>query len=387
MDMTDRTRSTNPLLESHRLAEAEFQSYGDLEIVQTFGQPQAEYAAVRSRCAIMDQWQRAVVEVTGPDRLTFLNRLLTNQTFDSERKSPMPAGSGVYAYLLNSKGRVLAAMNVLETGERTLLELDRRAAPILVEALERYHFGENVQFAWRDGAWHRLGLLGPRSRQILERWTGAAPAASASLDNFPIRVQSADALAFVDDLCAAKAERGYGLIVPGAQAGAIWSDLLERFATGAGDGSEGERREVRPIGWAVFNTARIEAHRPLAGIDFDDTMLPAEIDELDRAVSFTKGCYVGQEVVARMRARGQAVRKLIGFRMTGGEMPVAGAPVLDDAGNQVGAVTSSTVSPILSMAAIGLALVKRPLFNEGTLLNIVAEGAVRGATVTTGRFM
>src|SRR4051794_28352175 len=117
----------NPLHAIHEQAGAEFQPYAQVEIVTTFGEPQAEYAAIRKACALLDLPQRGVLELTGKDRLSFLNNLLTNKTWDKATKSGLTAGQGVYAYYLNAKGRIVADMNVLEVpGDRTLLETDAR---------------------------------------------------------------------------------------------------------------------------------------------------------------------------------------------------------------------------------------------------------------------
>jgi folate-binding protein YgfZ len=137
----------------------------------------------------------------------------------------------------------------------------------------------------------------------------------------------------------------------------------------------------------VFNTARIEAGRPLFGIDFDDSVLPAETGQLDRAVSFTKGCYLGQEIVARMHARGQAARQIVGIRMHQDALPIAGAPIIDDEKNQIGAITSSTISPVLSNASICLGLLKSPFAAVGTELQIATEGAFRTGTVVEMPFV
>src|SRR3954468_4012218 len=114
----------NPLLPLHQRAEAEFQSYAQVDIVSTFGEPQAEYAAIRKGCGLMDLPQRGILELTGKDRLKFLNHLLTNQTWDKATKQGLGAGKGVYSYFLNDKGRIVSDMNVLEVGERTWLEMD-----------------------------------------------------------------------------------------------------------------------------------------------------------------------------------------------------------------------------------------------------------------------
>ena len=123
-----------------------------------------------------------------------------------------------------------------------------------------------------------------------------------------------------------------------------------------------------------FNAARIEAGRPLLGIDFDDTILPAETGQMSRAVSFTKGCYPGQEIVARMHARQVVAKQIAGLKFADDALPIAGANVTDDQGNIVGGITSSTVSPMLSNTAIAIALLKRPFFNVGSVVNVPARG-------------
>src|SRR5690242_12205582 len=136
----------NALYELHRQAEAEFQPYGEIEIVATFGEPPAEYAAIHKSCGLMDMPFRGVIEITGKDRLPFLNNLLSNQVYDKQSKTGLAEGNGVYAFLLNAKsGRIIADMNVLERGDRTLLELDARLIPTVLAALEKYRFAEQVK--------------------------------------------------------------------------------------------------------------------------------------------------------------------------------------------------------------------------------------------------
>jgi folate-binding protein YgfZ len=175
-----------------------------------------------------------------------------------------------------------------------------------------------------------------------------------------------------DDVCGVL---GYHLLVPMEGVVTVWEAFVREGAA------------VRAMGWAAFNTARIEAGRPLFGVDFDETILPAETSQINRAVSFTKGCYLGQEVVARMHARNQVAKRLVGFRMKADALPLAGAPILDGESNTVGVVTSSTVSPVLSNAAIGLGYVKKPLFAAGTGVRIPAEGGVREAEVVEVPFV
>src|SRR5438270_1208396 len=130
----------NPLLPLHQQAEAELQPYADVEIVSTFGEPQAEYAAIRKGAALIDLPQRGLLELTGKDRLPFLNNLLTNATWDKATKTGLPANKVVYAFFLNTKGRIVTDMNVLELGDRTLLEMDGRLVAPLRAAFYKFFF-------------------------------------------------------------------------------------------------------------------------------------------------------------------------------------------------------------------------------------------------------
>src|SRR5688500_3781166 len=154
--MTETTTTTtplpNPLRATHDQADAEFQPYADVEIVSTFGEPQAEYSAIRKGCALLDMPQRGVLELAGKDRLSFLNNLLTNQTWDKATKSGLAPGEGLYAYYLNSKGRIVTDMNVLEVGGRTLLEMDGRMVEPIRKMFDKYLFVEQVKMTSRIGA-------------------------------------------------------------------------------------------------------------------------------------------------------------------------------------------------------------------------------------------
>jgi folate-binding protein YgfZ len=364
----------NPLLGLHQQAEAEFQPYADLEIVTTFGEPQAEYATLHKACGLMDLTQRGVLEVSGKDRLPFLNNLLTNELWSKQTKSGLAAGQGVYAFYLNTKGRIVVDVNVLERGDRTILEMDARMVAPVAAAFEKYRFSEQVQFTDRTGARHQMGLYGPASREVLAGASGSGTPVLEALGSAQAKLFDVEVVVYRDDIIGGP---GCVLIVPTESAKTIWMNLLAKF----GDSQEIGRRLLRPVGWAAFNAARIEAGRPIFGIDFDESVLPAETGQFNRAVSVTKGCYLGQEVVARMYARQQVARQLAGIRMEGDALPIAGAKILDDQSNEIGGVTSSTLSPVLSNTAICLGYLKRPFFAPGTIVNVPAEGSLRKGTV------
>jgi folate-binding protein YgfZ len=388
----------NPLLEVHRQAEAEFQNWAELPIVQTFGEPQAEYAAIRKSVGMMDLPQRGALELRGKDRLPFLNNLLTNQTWNKSTKTGLMAGQGVYAFMLNLRGRVVADVNVIELGDRTLLEMESRLVEPLRQVLDKYLFVEQVSLESRVGQLHEIALHGPAAARLLGV-TIDQPLGSAQA-----RIRDIDTIIWRDDPAGVP---GYHLILPIESARLVWMKLLSEFQVEQEPG----KRLLRPVGWGAFNAARIEAGRPVFGIDFDGAplssalpgkknspaddaagnssgSLPAETGLLHRAVSLTKGCYLGQEIVARMDARKQIARQVIGIRMESDALPIASAQVFDgqNAG-PIGMVTSSTISPLLSNTAICLAMVKRPYFAPGTKLRIPAEGSIRTGMVVQPPFV
>jgi folate-binding protein YgfZ len=364
----------NPLLRLHEGAGAELQAYDQVQIVSTFGEPEAEYAAIRKGAGLIDQPQRGVLELTGKDRLSFLNNLLTNQTWDKASKSGLAAGQGVYAFFLGRNGRIVADMNVLDRGDRTLLEMDARLVEPIRASFDKYLFAEQVKMIDRVESLRQLALHGPGALEVLRQATGSDVPELAVLGSTQIRLYDTDVTVWRDDPAAVP---GYHLLIETPAVERVWTGLLGQF----GEAKELGRRQLRPAGWAAFNATRIEGGRPIFGIDFDDSVLPHESGQIARAVSFTKGCYLGQEIVARMQARGQFARQLVGIRMSDDSLPIAGTVIYDGNDNQIGGVTSSTVSPVLSNVAIALGFVKKAFTPVGTVLTIPAEGQMRKGSV------
>ena len=388
--MENLTQFPNPLLEQHQRAEAETQPYGSIEIVATFGEPPVEYAALHKSAGLMDRPHRGALELTGDDRLSFLNGLLSNVTWDKVARQPIPAGAVVYSFLLNLKGRIVCDVLAINLVDRTLLEMDARLVEPVRHVLEQYLFAEKVRLRSLVAATHELAIYGPGALDAMRRATGDNTTAAAR----SVTIAEVECVAFEDD---PTGRGGVGLLVPIASVERVYHRLMAANAA-----PEPGKNLLRPIGWAAYNTCRIEAGRPLFGIDFDGAapqtaypsrkaqqeaesdaagILPAEAGPLfDRAISLSK-CYIGQEVVARMHARQQVARKIVGIRMSDEALPLAGAPVLDADQGQVGIVTSSTLSPVLSNAAIALAFIKKPHFDPGSTVKIPAEGQIRTATV------
>jgi folate-binding protein YgfZ len=381
----------------HEQAEASFLPYGpDVQIVESYGEVEAEYAAIRKAAALMDAPHRGVVILTGKDRLTFLHNKVTNDT------SKLTPGQGVYAYLLNLKGRIVMDLNILQAEEATLIEMDTRLIPDFVAAAEKYIFTEDVRVLSGSEQLGRLTVLGPRAADLLKR----AMDAGVETLNEPFRhakrlIGKHTVTVFRNDLAG---EPQYELIVPRDALLTLWQILHEAgHSDDNGGGAEHPAAPAPPgpptlraIGWSAFNTARIEAGSPLYGIDITDHYLPMETAHwYPRAVCVTKGCYLGQEIVARMHAHNTVARLLVGLKVQGAKLPVAGTEIFDPApapsagagtpkpgGNQIGIVTSSCMSPMLGYVPIALGYVKKAFAIPGRELEVLAEGSRVNATVT-----
>jgi folate-binding protein YgfZ len=367
----------NPLYALHEQANASYLPYGpDIQIIESFGAPEAEYAAIRKAAALMDSPHRGVVELTGKDRLSFLHNLLTNDT------KSLLSGQGCYAYLLNLKGRIVLDINVLHTDESTFLEVDARLAAELCRTLENYLFSDQVHMRNRTLDDGRLTLIGPKSAEILDGMMGNGEAASLTelLQCRRVSILGIPVTLFRNDQCG---EVQYELIAPRKELTALWAGLLDAAnGTATIDEIKPGVIKLRPIGWSAYNIARIESGTPLLGIDITDQNLPMETGHwYARAVHSAKGCYLGQEVVARMHAHNAVARLLVGIKNPGDRPPIAGEP-LRDGETVIGVVTSSCMSPMLGNQAIALGCVKRAFAALGRVLSVyTGHGEVR-ATVS-----
>jgi folate-binding protein YgfZ len=390
----------SPLRARHEKAGAVTIPYGPPEagvaLVASLAEIELEYAAIRKHAALLDEPHRGTLEVVGADRADFLNRMVT-QDLRGLRQGQVRRG-----FWLNRKGRIDADLRLIELGGRTLVDVDVLAAERTLRGLSGYVITEDVSISDAGERVHRLALHGPDAPAILARVAGPdGGAAVGGLDEgraVELTLAGQPGVVFRDDWCG---EVGLELIVPARGVADVYAALLEFAHDPWASPDPGAARagpRLRPVGWHAFNIARIEAGTPLYHVDFGPDSLPHETGVLRDRVSFTKGCYVGQEVVARMESRGHSKRTLVGLRCDpvppgdapegfsplSGPQPVSGSPVYpDDAphGEPVGIVTSSTPSPMLSLTTICFAAVKPGYTAPGTRLNLEAEGDRRAATV------
>ncbi|MEX0777570.1 MAG: glycine cleavage T C-terminal barrel domain-containing protein [Phycisphaeraceae bacterium] len=355
-------------------------------VPQDFGQYEAEYAAIRRSVGVLVEPQRGVLRFTGADCKDFLHRLTTQDV------RAMTGGATRRAFQLNDKGRIIADMIIHHGDADTWLDMDVFDIPPVHQLLDSRRFGEDVAIEdWRD--WRiAMALHGPATLALLSKLAQPDPKVMFDMPGTHHVLNIADTLltAYRWDQCGVP---GVRLMVPTEHAQRVYAALLEAagFDADAPDPEAdplaaaehaAQRRGTlrgRPVGWLAFNTARIEAGTAIFHIDFGTDCLPAETGLIPQAVSFTKGCYLGQEIVARMHNLGHPKRVLVGIRFGDDRLPHAGSPVLGQAAGGgaevvVGGITSSAVSPMLGQQTIALAMVKWNQHAPGTQVAVATEG-------------
>jgi folate-binding protein YgfZ len=303
-----------------------------------------QYAAARNSAVIFDRSDEGIVSVAGPDRASFLHALLTN---DIVR---LTEGTGTYAAYLTPQGRMISDMHIVETGTRMLLAVARSVAGALAERLEKLVFSEDAQIRDVTSEVTVVGVHGPSAAAMIQRATGISVADLANrYDNL-----TADSLTIAND--DSLGVPGFDMYVPTSDAEALRKKLVEAGAS-LGDPD-------------TYETLRIEAGIPRFGVDMTTDTIPLEAGIEDRAISFTKGCYVGQEVIVRVthRGHGRVARRLVSLVLPAGKKPAHGDAIMAD-GRQVGTITSATDSPKLE-SALALGYVQRDHTAPGTDLSV-----------------
>jgi folate-binding protein YgfZ len=310
----------------------------------------SEYAAARGGSALIAIPGRGLLSVTGPQRVKFLHGIVSN---DLQSRSP---GQGVLAAVMDVRGRLLALMRALVTDDAVLLEMPEDRLGVIEPLLVHYRVAAPVRFARPPVA--VLGLMGPLATETMRQAQAKLPAEMGREDHVVTAVGGRRVrIARAGDLPAA----GYVVHVLPEDAAAVWEALVAAGATA-----------VRP---ATLDVLRIEDGRPWYGPDVGEDNLLHETGLIGEYHSPAKGCYVGQEVVARLEARGANVNKrLRGLKL---DLPAAsGTPVMQD-GRDVGRVTTAGVSP--QVGPIAMAYLHRSASEPGTAVEVDGRPAVVAA--------
>lgn len=305
-----------------------------------------EYRMARETAIVLDVSYRAWFELTGPDRVRYLNAVVSNNT------QVLAPGQGTVALLLNPQGHILAELEVFAFPERYLISCHAPVRERTLQTLDRYIIMDDATLIDVSDQFAALAIEGPATSAILKELCGLSMPPGPEFAHQSVEMAGADCL-----LIRRSEFRGAGirLLVPAAQAEAVWSAALAAVRQHGGG----------PAGYATLNSLRLEAGVPWFGYDFDDTVIPHEAALESTHISFTKGCYTGQEIVERVRSRGHINRKRVSLKIEGG-IPSA-KETLQAGGKAVGQVTSAAPSPAL-FAAAGMGYVRREHFALGSRL-------------------
>jgi len=315
-----------------------------------FGDAAAEYAAALSDAALFDVSRRSQIELTGEDRVKFLHGFCTNNV------QGLRPGTGCEAFITNVKGRIVGHVHLFAEEDSLWLESVPDAEASLMPHLDRYIINEDVQLVARSVDWGELLICGPRAGERLR--TLGADVGDLRLYEHR-RVELAGATVSVRRVELTDPP-GYLLSAPRGSLAALWRTLHEGGFV--------------PAGSLALEALRIEAGVPWHGVDITSDHLAQEAARTARAVSFTKGCYLGQEPIARLDALGHVNRELRGLRLERGPVPEAGSAVLSpDDGGEIGRVTSSALS-YADGRPVALACLRRQ-FTQPDARVLVARGS------------
>jgi folate-binding protein YgfZ len=330
---------------------------------RSFADGASEYRHAREGAALFDVSDRGRIEAIGAEAASFLHNLCTNEVRN------LPAGGGCEAFLTTGQAKIVAHLFIdhvrySDGRDSYWLDTDPGTGPAVATHLDRYLISERVELFDRSEEFVQFHVAGARAEQVLrDAFRSALPDlregqnAVVLLDGVECQIRRHDPLGLP----------GYDVLCAGANAATVREAILHAGAVPAGPG--------------VYETLRVEAGMPRYGVDMDETNMPPELSRTERTISYTKGCYIGQETIARIRTYGHTNRSLVGLRLSGeGTVPV-GSKMLRD-GQEVGKVTSSVVSPLVG-APIALAVIRRGSEAPTTELTVATQEDMRTALVVS----
>jgi len=351
------------LQDFHQKLGARFAEVNGAQVVAHYGDPVSEYQALTETAAFLDFSFRGRLCLTGADRVRFLHGQVTNDI-----KALRP-GFGCYAALVNAKGRMEADLNVYCLEQELLLDFEPGLSGGLTQRLEKYIVADDVQVVDVTPLYGLLTVQGPRAEAVIRKLAlfEQVPAEPfrilKQLDNEAGEVYLANQPRL--------GTKGFDLFVPVAGLRLVAERLVDAVRSEGGT----------PVGWEAFEMARIEAGIPRFGADMDGTNFPQECGIETRALSYSKGCYIGQEVLNRIHTMGHVNRLLVGLRITGeGPERLAKGGKLFREGKEVGYLTSSARSPKLG-AMVALGYVRTEVQAPGTELVLRTASGELGATI------
>ncbi len=318
-----------------------------------------EHRALTRDVALLDRSYVGRLSCTGEDALDLLNRLSTNELMNLE------TGRGTATVLTSNKGRILDVLVVLKLSDRLMVLTAPQSRKKVAEWIDFYTFVEDIVLQDVTEETAMISVAGPKAAQLLSGLDGVDVASMGRYDSTQVSIGGVDASIFRTDFVGPHA---YDLLVPAADGPRLRDELS----------SQGDKAGLRRVGLEALEAVRVEQGVPAYGRELTEAFNPLEAG-LRELISFTKGCYVGQEVVARLDTYKKVQKELVGLRWDADTAPPPGARLLLD-GKQIGVVTSVVRSP-RQMKAIGLGYVRKAHAKPGTVLSVELGDGLAAAEV------
>lgn len=361
-----------PLSETYKRLGAEMRIEEGWSVPGSYGDPLFEYAAVReSGAGLIDLSSRGRILVSGTEAIQFLNGLITNDM------KTLPENAWMAAAFPNVQGRLIGSVRVIrlkdsQTGDNAgptyLIDTEAATHERVLKTIERFTLAGDFHVVDITNQTAHLTLQGKKAADLVRTVAGEEAAALAPYAAMQTVVQQTD-MTIVHGTHTG--EDGFDLIVNSDRASILWNALH-----GAGG---------RPVGYDALEILRIEAGLPRYGKDMDETNIVTEASP-DSAVSYTKGCYLGQEIIARIKYRGHVAKKLSGLVFDQFVKVEVGAAIRSNDDKEIGRVTSTTSSPHLGRT-IALGYLKYDYTAPNTIVTVVTGEKVLGAQVTSLPFV
>ena len=350
---------TSPLHDIHTTMGTDFADFAGWEMASSYGDPVAEHLAVRESAGLLDLSHRGKILVTGKDRTKFLHNIVSNEV------NNLKPGEGNYSTLLNSRGRLLVDFRLYLMEDYILLDVDGDNLAKLIKGLKRYIIVNKVELEDQTESLSLISLQGPNSSQLLNTTFAESIPDLAEHHHLGLEYDGFDLIVVATGYTG---ESGYDIFVPVEGVTHLWSALS----------AKGKDIGVTPVGLTALESLRIEAGVPRYGVDMDEEYIASEVG-LENAIDYDKGCFIGQEVVGRVKFRGKVNKMLVGMEVGGDAAPVRGAKVYGDDG-EIGHVTSSLLSPTLSRP-LAMGYVRREFVEPGSKVTVQVDGATASAEV------
>lgn len=347
----------SPLSDLHSARGARLGEYHGGLVPERFTDPAAEHLATRQAAGLFDFSFRAKFVMKGQDRAKFLQRIVSNDVKN------LSDGQGTYATLLTPQGHIVADFRIYCAADSFVFDTDADLRDKAFGGLKRYIIADRVTMEPSDLC--ALSVQGPKAHDALQRaLQKEVPSLpefghfAPEVAGFPVRIVHASSTG----------EEGYEIWTGANGMERLWKTLLDAAQSSG----------MLPCGTAALESLRIEAGIPRYGDDFGEDTIPLEAGLLN-ALSFNKGCYIGQEIVERTRSRGHVNWKLVGLTIDSARPPAAGEKALSE-GKEAGEITSACVSPTLPRT-IALAYLRREFSEPGTRLALASGAAAEVATL------